>query len=77
MWTFKAGTYVTPKVAGRYPWPCQGEPGRTIELLADDVLTKDPNTKDYMVHTGLGCFGIKLTDDQVVVGTKDIRLTML
>ena len=77
MWTYKAGTYYRPKEQGRYPWPCADQPDRTIELLDDDVLTKDTNTGTFMVHTGIGCFGIVLTDDQVVLGDKDIHLTMV
>jgi len=51
---FKAGTYVRPKENGEYPWPCQDKPDRTIPLATDDILTKDPSTGKYMVHTGIG-----------------------
>lgn len=74
---FKAGTYVSPKESGQYPWPCDAEPERQITLFDDDILTKDPSTGRYMVHTGIGCFNIVLTDDQVVVGAEDVSLRML
>lgn len=61
--TIKNGFKV--KARGEYPWPCASSPDRTIELFTDDVLTKDPKDGTYMKHTGLGCFGIKLTDEQV------------
>ena len=56
--------YYKPKAQGKYPWPCEAEPDRTIELFVDDVLTKDPDGT-YCTHTGLMCFRIQLTDDQV------------
>lgn len=67
---------VRPKAAGRYPWPCSGEPNRTIELLTDDVLTKSEDGT-YMVHTGLGCFGIVLKDEEVEPIGKPVGLQML
>lgn len=81
--TIKNGLRV--KKDGRYPWPLKPEhqrPGtddanRTIELFTDDVLTKDPDTGRYMVHTGLGCFGIVLTDDEVEPIGKDSHLRLI
>jgi hypothetical protein len=64
-----------PKADGNYPWPCKGSPDRTIELFADDVLTKSPDGT-WMKHTGLGCFGIVLTDEEVtaIEGSVNLRL---
>jgi len=68
---------VHPKTAGHYPWPCADLPDRTIELFTDDVLTKDPKTGTYMKHTGLGCFNIVLTDEQVEPIGKTVELRLL
>jgi len=67
---------VRPKKAGRYPWPCAGSPNRTIELLEDDILTKSPDGT-YMVHTGLGCFGIVMKDDEVERFEEVVKLRLL
>lgn len=73
--TIKNGFKV--KARGVYPWPCRDAPERTIELFEADVLTKDPETGKYMKHTGLGCFNIVLTDDQVEPIGRDMPLRML
>jgi hypothetical protein len=61
---------------GRYPWPCVDDPKRTIHLFTDDVLTKDETTQSYMKQTGLGCFGILLTDGEVEPIGQDVQLQM-
>lgn len=71
-----------PKENGRYPWPAlkcvPPEPDRTIYLDITDVVTpyidKDDGQEKWMVQTGLGCFGILLTRDQVVPLEKDVHL---
>jgi hypothetical protein len=82
---FKITGGVRVKKAGHYPWPIKdqkywnkGEDGskRTIELDTNDVLTKSEDGT-YMVHTGLGCFGIVLKDDEVDPIGKDVNLQML
>lgn len=77
MWTYEAGTYYRPKAHGHYRWRGADEPDRTIELFEDDVLTKDPKRGTFMVHTGIGCFGIVLTDAQVILGEKDVHLSLM
>lgn len=47
-----------------YPWPCESQPSRTIQLFDDDVLTKQDDGK-YSKHTGLGCFGIEIPDEHL------------
>lgn len=74
--TIPKDTAVKVRKEGRYPWPCDDLPDRTIELAEDDVLTKTPNGK-YMKHTGLGCFNIVLTDDQVEPIGKDVDLYLI
>lgn len=49
---------------------------RRIELDADDVLTKSTDGT-YMKHTGLGCFGIVLADEQVVPIGKPVKLRFI
>ena len=63
------------KVRGRYPWPWRGNPGRTIELFPDDILTKGEG--GYSKHNGLCCTGIKLTPDQVEPYGKKVRLSLI
>ncbi|MFC1898227.1 hypothetical protein ACFLYJ_01515 [Candidatus Cloacimonadota bacterium] len=57
MYQIKAG----PK---DYPWPCDVEPNRTITVTTDDLFSK---TKDGTVikHTGVGCYGILIPDDDL------------
>jgi len=45
--------------------------------LADDVLTKNPETGKYMVHTGLGCFNIILKDEEVTPIEGEVHLRLL
>ena len=71
---------VRVKTQGRYPWPAMNatppEPNRTIELFTDDVLTKGTDGT-YMKHTGLGCFGIALHDDEVEPWGSDQNLSLM
>lgn len=62
---FRVANGCRVKKDGEYPWPCESEPNRTIELFTDDVLTKNAETGKYIKHTGLGCFNIVLEDNQV------------
>ena len=63
-----------------YPWPAPNAAppdfSRKIELFTDDVLTKSPDGT-YMKHTGLGCFGIVLRDDEVEPWPCDKHLRLL
>jgi hypothetical protein len=68
---------VKVKVHKKYPWPCQDEPFRTLELFTDDVLTKNPETGKYTCHTGLCCINIILRDDEVEPWGRDVTLRML
>lgn len=73
---FKIEKYYQVKVEGEYPWACISSPNRTIKLYTDDVLTKSEDGT-YMKHTGLGCFGIVLKDDEVVFCDKTAHLQMI
>lgn len=48
-----------------YPWPCEIDPKRMITITTDDLFTK---THDGTIikHTGVGCFGIKIPDEDLV-----------
>ena len=48
-----------------YPWPCEVEPNRTVIITTDDLFSK---TKDGTVikHTGVGCYGIVIPDEDLV-----------
>ena len=48
-----------------YPWPCEIDPKRTITITTDDLFTK---THDGTIikHTGVGCFGIKIPNEDLV-----------
>lgn len=76
--TIKGGVRV--KAEGEYPWPAlrcfPPEPHRKIHLYTDDVLTKREDGT-YMKHTGLGCFGIVLRDDEIEPIGKDVALRLL
>lgn len=65
VWKVDPATCFNPRHSGNYPWPCASEPGRTIELLESDVLTRHKDGA-FMKHTGLGCFGIHLKPEEVV-----------
>jgi len=63
-YSYEIKNYYKVKEDGSYPWPCQMDKDRTIELFTDDVLVKQENGT-YIKHTGLCCFGIILTPKQV------------
>jgi len=48
-----------------YPWPCEIDPKRTITITTDDLFTK---THDGTIikHTGIGCFGIKIPNEDLI-----------
>lgn len=48
-----------------YPWPCKIDPDRTITVTTDDLFSK---TKDGTIikHTGVGCYGIFIPDEDLV-----------
>jgi len=48
-----------------YPWPCIGELDRKITIHSDDVLTHEEGNS-YMKHTGLGCFGIIVPEEDLI-----------
>jgi hypothetical protein len=52
------------KVKGYYPWPNRKNPKETIQLFPGDLLSKNDNGT-YCKQTGIACFNIHLTDDQV------------
>ncbi len=62
---------------GMYPWPCDSKPNRKIEIFDDDVLTKIEDEENmWMKHTGLGCFGIIIPEDSMVLWDEEPKLTL-
>ena len=59
------GYYKIKHKEKEYPWPCDSEPNRMITIFDDDILTSSDGTS-YMKHTGLGCFGIIIPEEDVV-----------
>jgi hypothetical protein len=57
-------------------WPCGSEPNRTIKIFSDDVLTKSEDGT-FMKQTGLGCFGIVISDEDVELQEKTVNLRLL
>lgn len=50
---------------GHYPWPCEKDPSRAIEVFDDDVFTKT-NENRYTMHTGLCKTNIQIPDELMV-----------
>ena len=73
--TLPKGSSVNPNADGVYPWPCKSEPKRTIKLMKDDILSRMPDGT-YQLITGPGCFGIVLTDAEVTVIDRDLKMRM-
>lgn len=59
-----------------YPWPCKDVPNRTIAIYNDDVLTRSED-RTFMKHTGLGCFGIQIPDDDLIEQDEPAKLRLL
>ena len=59
------GYYKIKHKEKEYPWPCKSEPDRKIMIYDDDVLTSSDG-KSYFKHTGLGCFGIEIPEEDII-----------
>ncbi len=54
-------TYRIKEEKKEYPW------GRfTIVIFSSDVLTRQADGH-YMKHTGVGCFGIQIPDEDIIL----------
>ncbi len=71
------GYYTIKHSEKKYPWPCPSEPNRTITLFNDDVLTGDGGKNTYMKHTGLGCFGIIVPEEDLIEHKKTVNMRLL
>lgn len=58
-----------------YPWPCDSDKDRTIQIFDDDVMTKSPNGK-YTMHTGICKLNIIIPDDHLTLWEKEPKLVM-
>ena len=75
-YAYKLDKYYVVKKEGEYPWPCQSQRKRTIELFTNDVLTKNSNGT-FTIHTGICCFGIRLKKNQVKLVKKPVGLEII
>ena len=73
---YEIKNYYVVRKHGKYPWPCNMDKKRTIELFPDDVLTKNPDGT-FVRHTGIGCFVIKLKPSQVKKVTNNKKLLFI
>ena len=63
-------------VDGQYPWPCPTQPNRSIVLSTTDILTRSDDGT-YMKHTGMGCFGIVLKEDEITTVKRPVTLQVM
>ena len=73
----KIGWHYRVKKDGEYPAPCRADPDRLYQLFTDDVLTKNEKDGTYMIHTGIGLWGLVLKDDEVERVHSDQHLVLL
>ena len=59
------GWYSIKNKEKEYPWPCDTESGRKITIFSDDVLTRWGDGT-FMKHTGIGCFGIRIPEEDLI-----------
>lgn len=62
---YQVNGYWRVKADKVYPWPCKDLPDRTLEIFADDVLTKLADGT-FVKHTGLMTLGHVIPDADVV-----------
>lgn len=68
--------YYVVKETKRYPWPCDNQPDRTIEVYPEDILTKKSNNR-YNMQTGIYKMGIHIPDEDVVFHPEACHLRLL
>ena len=64
-WEYTLEGHYTVKEKRTYPWPCQPDPARTLELWPGDVLTKHPNGT-VTKHNGLCMMNIRVPEADLV-----------
>ena len=64
-WAYKLDGHFTVRKRKTYPWPCEPNPTRTLELWPGDVLTKHPNGS-MTKHNGLCMMSIRVPDADLV-----------
>ena len=68
--------YTNPEIK-YYPWPCESQPDRTIELIQDDILVKT-DTDTFTMLTGIAKLGILIPEADLHLETeKTIRVSFM
>ena len=65
-WEYTLDTHYTVLEKRKYPWPCQPQPNRMLELWPGDVLTKHPNGS-VTKHNGLCMTNIRVPESDLVL----------
>jgi hypothetical protein len=64
-WAYTMEAYYTVKEPKKYPWPCEPDPKREIDLYPGDVLMKNPNGT-INKHNGLFMMNIHVPESDLV-----------
>lgn len=68
--------YYTVKKQKKYPWPCEPQPDRMIEVWPEDVLTRTgPNV--YDMQTGIYKIGLQIPDEDTTLHDKSAYLRLI
>ena len=65
-WDYKLDTHYTVREKRQYPWPCQLQPNRMLELWPGDVLTKNQQG-GVTKHNGLCMTNIRVPESDLVL----------
>jgi hypothetical protein len=74
--TINKGWFKIKPKEKEYPWPCESDVGRMITIFDDDVLTHQEGNS-YMKHTGIGCFGIIIPEEDLVEQSEPAHLRII
>lgn len=68
----EVGDYQRVREDKVYPWPCEPQPNRTIQLFNDDILTRSKDGT-FVKHTGICCAGIVIPESDIIEVKGDKR----
>ena len=68
--------YYKVKQDESYPWSCESDPNRKMDLFTDDVLQKNENGT-YTKLTGICCCNIVIPENDIEPIEKEIKLRMV
>ena len=72
-WSYTLGKHYKVKERKTYPWPCQANADRTLELSASDVLTKSADGT-MTKRNGLLITGIMVPSGEMEEVFEPVRL---